>query len=53
MAYDDVYNAHASDFNRCLHQVLFYCEVLDESIFDILEDDALISKHPTTFLRET
>lgn len=37
-AYDDVYKAHASGFNHSLYQVIFHCEVLDESIFDIDKD---------------
>ena len=37
-AYNDVYKAHESNFNHYLQQVLFHCEVLDESIFDINKD---------------
>lgn len=34
-SYDDVYEAYTSGFNHCLCQVLFHCEVHDESIFYI------------------
>lgn len=67
-SYDDVYEAYTSGFNHCLCQVLFHCEVHDESIFyieknvyngklvpinDISEDGAPIGKQLTTSPRET
>lgn len=34
-AYNEIYRAHESGFNQCLYQVMCFCEVLDNSIFDI------------------